>query len=202
MELDQIEKIWINQESGADKIIVIHENIIYRFRGKGLDYDEVKYELSQGRIDKRLIGLPLSYVKSIEFRESIDKLKFNYQKESIDIFTIKDKIVRKEIFDHIRSIKKGDYKIRKPSFFKRTRAPLIALGVVLIAFFFVYMSIELKKEGTQLEATGLFAFLLFFAEFGLTKNIVGFSFVTLFLGYRIWNDNLKNNEEIHILKYK
>lgn len=117
MELDQIEKIWINQESGADKIIVIHENIIYRFRGKGLDYDEVKYELSQGRIDKRLIGLPLSYVKSIEFRESIDKLKFNYQKESIDIFTIKDKIVRKEIFDHIRSIKKGDYKIRKPSFF-------------------------------------------------------------------------------------
>lgn len=100
------------------------------------------------------------------------------------------------------ALKRVITKLENLVFFKRTRAPLIALGVVLIAFFFVYMSIELKKEGTQLEATGLFAFLLFFAEFGLTKNIVGFSFVTLFLGYRIWNDNLKNNEEIHILKYK
>jgi hypothetical protein len=200
--MDKIERIWINDEKGDDNFIVINENIIYRLKAKGLVYDEVKYELSQGRIDKRLIGMPLSYVNTIEYRESIDKLKFNYQKDSVDIFKIKDKTIRKEIFDHIRVISKADFKMENPNLFKRSKGPLLALVVVLASFVFVYMTIELKKEGSQLESEGLFAFLIYFAEFGLIKNILGFSLITIFLVFRIWNNSLKNDEEVHILKFK
>lgn len=200
--MKELKNIWYSSNEGEEKIIVLHDNIIYKSRAKGIEYDEIKYELSQGRIDKRLIGMPLIYVKTVEFRDSVDHLKFNYNKDSIDTYTIKDNRRRKEVFDAIQMERNGKYSVKTPNFFLRTKHPLIALGVVLIAFFFVYMFIELKKEGTEFESAGIFAFLIYFAEFGLEKHIMGFSFVSLFLSWRIWLVHLKNNEEVHTIKYR
>lgn len=200
--MNGIEKIWFSEGRNEDNIIAYHDSILYRFRGKDLPYNEVKYELSKGRIDNRLTGLPIAYMNSVEYRENDSKLKIQYQKESVDVFTIKDKIKRKEIFDYIRSVKNGEYEVKKPNFFKRTKSPLIALGVVVLGFLFVVMFIQAKKEGTQFEAAGLFAFLLFFAEFGLAKNVIGFSIISFFLLFRIWQTNKKNSEEVHRMKYR
>ena len=202
MRLKKLDHVWLSNNTNEDNVVVLHNNVLYRYRGSGLEYDEVKFELSQGRIHKSMIGLPLSYLNQVEYRESDPKLKFIYQRASNDIFTINDEAKRKEIFDSIINSRDGIYDIKTPGFFKRTRAPLIALGVVLIGFLLVILFIIAKEQGTEFESVGLLAFLIYFAEFGLLKNTIGFSFLIFFLAYRIWYLNKKNSEEVHVIKYR
>ena len=197
-----IDYSWINRDRNEDSFVIIANRIIYKYRAKDLAFDEVQYELSQGRLDERLIGLPFGYLTKVEYREGAKAIKLYYNKDSEDRITVNDNEKRKEIFDAIYKECDCMYEVKQPNFFKRTKRPLIAFGVVLGAFLLVVMLIKAKQEGTSFEGTGLIAFLIYFAEFGLVRNSLGFGIALFLIGLKVYSDNLKYNEDVHELKFR
>lgn len=199
-----IEKKWINRKEKEHSFILFNDNTIYRVQVNEDQFSNVNREISQGKISDKFIGLPIHYIKTIEFKEDDINLKIKHGKESEDEIRISDHILRKEIFDYVKNhsnIKR--YAKQKPSLLKRIKKPLTALGVVVGTFTFVYSYIDKMNRGYVYELEGnegLGGIILALAQFGLINNLLIFCPLALIACYRIWT-NYKDDAEIHYLYY-
>lgn len=198
-----IEKTWISKGESGHNMIIFDDNILYRRKVKSENFEAIEYELRQGLIGDEFTGIPISYVKTVEYRKDDNFLKLSYGKESIDSFDIIDQKIRKEVFDYLKTnttIKKSW--VKQPNIISRIKSPLIALLVLVGLFIYLYVLIDNMNQGYEYEIStmGVGSFVLGLAYFGLTKNIIVFSILGLVALYRI-KINLDNNSEIHYLEY-
>lgn len=201
----EIEKIWINKKEKEHNFILFCENTLYTRKSKKENWLSTENEINKGKIPKNFVGLPISYIRNIEFRENDDHLRIQYQKDSEDEVEISNVSLRREIFDYLKentAVKVSKFK--NPSIFSRIKKPLIALGVIVGVFVYVLVIISSLNSGIEFETRGrpgLGTIVLALAQLGLVKNIVIFSPLTLIALYRIIV-NYKNDTEVHSLIYR
>lgn len=201
-------KTWINKEETGHNFVLFDNNILYRRFVKKDQISLVEKELSQGIISEKFLGLPVSYMKQIEYRDDDKYIKISYGSDSVDSIERKDQKSRKEIFEYLKSntsIKKNY--VEKPSILSRIKKPLIALFAVLGIFTYVYFIIDGLNQGNEYEivggrrgGAGLGGIVLGLAELGLTKNLFIFTPLAIIALYKI-NMNLNNSSEIHYIEY-
>lgn len=198
-----IEKKWINRKEAEHSFILFNENTIYRQIVRLDQFSNVARELSKGKISDKFIGVPVHYIKTIEFKEDDINLKIKYGKESEDDIKISDNKLRKEVFDYMKEhTKVKRFTIQKPSILKRIKKPLIALSIVLGIFFYVYLIIDGMNKGYvyDLEGHGIGGIFWGLAQFGLVNNLLLFCPLAIIASYRIWV-KYQDDEEVHYLYY-
>lgn len=207
MEFKNIEKSWISSAQKGHNFILFNDQILYKRKVKIEDISEVKQKLFLGKIDDKFIGLPMSYIRKIEFREDDSELKISYGEDSEDSFDIPDHELRKEVFEYLSAhTKVKERTVKRPSILSRIKKPLIAFLVVAAIFTYVYTIINGLNQGYEYElipgrrGPGLAGVVLMLAQLGLIKNILIFSPLALIAIYRMYL-NFKNNSEVYCLKY-
>ena len=203
-----IEKVWINKDDSGHNFILFNDNILYRRSVKKDHYFEVAQEVNQGKISDKFMGLPVSYMKHVEYRDDDKYLNISYNQESVDSFEIINNETRKEVFDFLKT--QTDNKasgVEKPSVLSRIKKPLIALAVIGGIFAYVYSVISGMNQGYEYEVVGgrrggpgLGGIVLGLAHLGLMKNALLFGPLALIAIYRM-KKNLDNNSEIHYIEY-
>jgi len=147
-------------------------------------------------------------MKQIQYRDNDKFINISYGSDSVDSIEIKDQNLRKEIFEYLKSNTgaKKTY-IENPSIISRIKKPLIALGVVVGIFIYVYSIIDGLNQGYEYEivggrrgGAGLGGIVLALAQLGLIKNLLIFTPLALIALYRM-KRNLDNNSEIHFIQY-
>lgn len=203
-----IEKVWYSPVQKGHNFILFNEQIFYKRKVKLENVGRVKQELSQGKIDDQFFGLPIGYLRRVEYRDDDPELKISYGQDSEDTFDIPNQALRKEVFDYVKNNTTVEQTIvKKPSVLSRIKKPLIALFVVLGLFAFIYSWILDLNAGYVYELVpgrrgpGLVGISLALAQLGLVKNILIFSPLALIALYRI-KINLDNDSEIHSLIYR
>lgn len=168
----RIEKTWHNKPAKEDNFIVCTDQKICRLRVGEFDYGIIQNELSKGVLNAKFTCLPIRYFKKVEYREDDDKLRLYYGKDSEEAILVSDTATRKDIFDYLSAnTNPKKVEIKTPSFFQRTKKPLIALCVLIVLFSCVYMLIEELKQGHQYEGAGLGGLILGLAHLGLSFNL-------------------------------
>ncbi|MBP6238890.1 MAG: hypothetical protein KA536_22260 [Saprospiraceae bacterium] len=203
-----IEKIWINRKESGHNFILFHNHILYRRKVNKDSISLVENELKHEKISDKFIGLPISYIKKIEFRDDDKFINISYGSDSVDSIEINDQPLRKEVFEYLKTNTnlKKNY-IKKPGFLYRIKKPLIALLVVIGIFSYVYSIMNGLNQGDEYEivggrrgGAGLGGIILGLAHFGLMINILIFAPLALIAMYRI-KKNLDNDSEIHYIEY-
>ncbi len=202
-----IEKIWINRKESGHNFILFHNYIHYRRKVDKDSISLVENELKHEKISDKFIGLPITYIKKIEFRDDDKFINISYGSDSVDSIEINDQPLRKEVFEYLKTNTnlKKNY-IKKPGVLNRIKKPLIALLVVVVIFIYVYSIMNGLNEGYEYEivggrrGAGLGGIILGLAHFGLMKNILIFAPLALIAMYRI-KKNLDNDSEIHYIEY-
>ncbi len=203
-----IEKIWINRKETGHNFILFHNNILYRRKVNKDSISQVENELKHEKISDKFIGLPISYVKKIEYRDDDKFINISYGSDSVDSIEMNDQPLRKEVFEYLKTntnLKKSY--IKKPGVLYRIKKPLIALLVVGGIFTYVYSIMNGLNQGYEYEivggrrgGAGLGGIILGLAHFGLMINILIFTPLALIAMYRI-KKNLENDSEIHYIEY-
>ncbi|MEM9919377.1 MAG: hypothetical protein AAF990_14840 [Bacteroidota bacterium] len=203
-----IEKYWINRKPKEHNFILYQDAVLYRLKATKVNFSRIEDQVEHGHRSDQFIGLPISYLYSVEYREDDPNLRFTYNKDSTDEILISDAVIRKEIYDYLQehtdTLKS---EVKRPSVLRRIKKPLIALFVVMGIFAYVYSIIDGMSQGYEYEVrgrrggAGLGGIILVLAELGLTTNLLIFTplmFAALFGIQR----NYKNDSEIHRLTYK
>ncbi len=205
----EIQKKWLNKVEKEHNFVLFHEEKLYRLQIKKENWFTVQKELEQGQINEKFIGLPISYIHHIEFREKDSELRCFYGQDSEDTLRISDEKLRKEIFDFIKSNTEFlRYDVEEPSILSRIKKPLIALGVVSGIFLYVYSVIDGMNQGYEYEIVGggrrgpgLGGIVLGLAQLGLVKNILLFGSLAGLAIFSI-SRKVKNNSLIHRLVFR
>jgi len=169
----EIEKIWINNDSKGHNIICFNEQIIYRAQIPDASINEVRLQLSRGKISDRLIGIPLGYLSKVKYRKD-------------DYAERKNKLI-----------------VKKPSIWSRIKKPFIALAFLSAFFAYTYSIIDGINQGYQYEIVGAPGFLslaLPLAELGLVKNILIFAPLAVIAIWRIVS-NYNNDSDVYTLHF-
>ncbi len=203
-----IEKTWINRNGTGHNFVLFDNNILYRRHVKKYKIPLVEKELNQGIISDKFIGLPVAYMKQIEYRDDDKFINISYGNDSVDSIEIKNQTLRKEIFDYLKSnTPNRENYVERPSVLARIKKPLIALAVIGGIFMYVYSVIDGLNQGYEYEivggrrgSPGLGGVVLALAQLGLIKNLLIFMPLALIALYRI-KVNLENNSEIHYIVY-
>ncbi|MFT5262355.1 MAG: hypothetical protein ACI8YQ_001084 [Polaribacter sp.] len=203
----EIQKKWFNRIEKEHNFILFHENKLYRLQTKKDNWTKIQKELERGEINEKFMGLPMSYIYYIEFREEDNDLRCFYGQDSEDTLKISDEKLRREIFDYIKSSNVGlRYDEEEPSIVSRIKKPLIALGVVSGIFLYVYSFIDGMNQGYEYEIVGggrpgIGGIALGLAQLGLAKNVLLFG---SFAGLAIFSisRNIKKNSLIHRLVFR
>lgn len=200
----EIEKIWINNDSKGHNIICFNEQIIYRAQIPDASINEVRLQLSRGKISDRLIGIPLGYLSKVKYRKDDSKIKLHYGKKSEDEIHVENTDLRKEIFDYIHyAERKNKLIVKKPSIWSRIKKPFIALAFLSAFFAYTYSIIDGINQGYQYEIVGAPGFLslaLPLAELGLVKNILIFAPLAVIAIWRIVS-NYNNDSDVYTLHF-
>ena len=198
-------KVWTNYKDKEDNFIVYSSSILYRIKVKTNQYQEIIDELNSNTINANFIGIPISYIKKIDFKETNSYLKLYYGKNSVDTIKISDKNTRKAIFDYLgKYVRTSRQEVIKSSFFRRTRKPLIAFILLIIALFFV-MTIKSGLESSyEFEFATMSSQIiggLLVAIANLDSKIQGAIFISLSLIslYRIIKLNQDNSDTYRII---
>ncbi len=202
-----LEKFWVNRKDKEHNFIVFNENIIYRLKASKVNFSNIERELNQGIINDKFIGLPKSYLRSVQFRDDDNGLRFYYGEDSEDEIIVSKSALRKEIFDFLdTATNPHDSVVRKPSLLGRIKKPLIAIIVLSAIFIYVYSIIQGINQGYEYEIVGgganpgIAGIVLMLAGLGLTKNIMIFLPLYALAGYSIFK-KYKDNSEIYELIY-
>jgi len=202
-----IEKTWINRKKGEHNFILFNNDTLYRRLIKDQEFNRIENEINNGIIDDKFIGLPISYIKTIEFREDDDALNIEYGKDSEDEIKVSDPILRKDIFDYIKANTSFvKFKQQQPSIIRRIKKPLIALVILLGIFLYIYSIIDGMNQGYEYELVGsggpgIAGIVLMMAGLGLLKNVLIFGSLASIAMYRIYK-NYQDDSEIFTLVYK
>jgi len=99
----KIQKIWLNNQPKEHTFILFHNNILYSRKVSKDDFHQVQKELNLGNISERFFGLPISYLRSVEYREDSPKLSIVFNQDSTEEIEISDNTLRKQIFDFLKT---------------------------------------------------------------------------------------------------
>lgn len=205
-----INKAWINKKETGHNFIFFSNNILYRRKVKENQFSLVKNEINQGKISDKFIGIPINYMKRIEYRDDDRYININFGSDSLDSIESNDQKTRKEVFEYLKNNTaiKRSY-VAKPSVLSRIKKPLIALLVISGIFAYVYSIIDGLSQGYEYELVGrhgrkgggaLGGVVLGLAELGLTKNLFIFMPLALIAIIRI-KLNIDNNSDINYIEY-
>lgn len=195
-------KFWTSNTKGDDKIIVYHENTLYRINPKNEDLESMIDNLNSGVFPYNTsTGIPLSYIKQINMEESKEYIEVLFGKDSSEHLRIQDSIKRNELFEHLKSsIKGSQYKIDNYSKIRAGKKPLIAMCVVIGIFLWTYNISLGIEQGVDYRLIGshqsLATIVLMIASIGSKKvaMIFGSLFIIAFTSFII---KIKNPKVVH-----
>lgn len=176
-------KIWRLNEKTDDKIIAFVNSTVYKANPSGNEIEYYISDLRNGTIpSKKILGIPLHYIKEIRMQESKNYLQIFFGQDSEEHFRIQDETLKNEVFDYFKNnIPSAKFAIENYSKLKAGRKPLIALAVVVALFLWaLYYAIGFDR-GNQYETTNgrydsVTGIVLAIASFGVTKTILFFGF--------------------------
>jgi len=148
-------KIWRSDENNDDKIIAFMNQMIYKANPPINEIEDYLFDLkTQNPPTKHFFGIPLHYVSEINLQEGKKYIEvvFRGNREHLRIGNERD---RNEIFDYFKhNIPGTAYSKVKESKKDSVMKPVIAMGVIIIAFLSsLYVALGMK-EGKKYEVNG------------------------------------------------
>ena len=196
-------KTWINAEKGDDKIIALSNNKILKANPNEHRIHQYEIDIKNDIISNDVLGIPFSYIKSIQLQENKKYIQVFFGQGSEEYFRINDDSKRKEIFDYFKNnIPLTAYRIEKYSNSKTAKKPLIA-GIIIFALFLwtVYVAAEIET-GSQYEVIGdqrsIASIVLVIAQLGVIKVTLIFGSLLVIAVYS-YICKIKNKANIHII---
>ncbi len=196
-------KIWQNSDKSSDKIIAVHNNIIYNGNPKPEEIDNVILSLKSNEQSSKLFSMPISYIKSIEMNESNNFIEIIFGKDSNQHLKISNPEIKNEIFNYFKdNLPNTVYKFKKENSFKA-----IAGLVVAIIFYLWTVSVASDIEkGFEFEIhgnkAGVATIVLMIAQLGTIKVSLIFGSIILVTCIAIFKKESKpaNIHTISILR--
>ncbi len=131
-----MDKIWISNKKGEDKIIAIGNDMIYKANPKANKLSEYVTAFNNNDTNsKDIINIPFSYIEYIKYREKKNNILIQFGKDSKLFLKIKDDTKIKEIFYYFKeNIPDIFYKFDKYTIINTVRRQLYAFGITLVLF--------------------------------------------------------------------
>lgn len=177
-----IVKIWRLNEKTDDKIIAFLNQTIYKANPPDSEIEHYMSDLRNGTIPtKKILGIPLYYIKEIRMQESKTYLQIFFGKDSEEHLRIHDETLKKEVLDYFKeNIPFAQFSIERYSKIKAGKKPLIVLGVVIALFLWTLYYAVGFDHGIQYETVNgrydsVTGIVLAIASFGVTKTTLFFS---------------------------
>ena len=173
-------KIWKLKESKSNKLILIHNKVIYKGNPKENDLNRLNIESNDNTFIKDLFSIPYSYVKRIENQSGKPSIKIFFGKDSEEELYIDSEIIKKEIFDFLKSDNQNlVYSTEIPTALNYAKAQLFALlSITGIFIWSLYLAIQIES-GIEYELVGggnpgITGIVLVIANLGSFKIIIGY----------------------------
>ena len=173
-----MDKIWINQGAGGDKIIAIVNDIIYKVNPRDEEIADVARDLKMKRIPQQnTFSLPISYIREIRLQEGREYIQVFFGGNSEEHLRIKDAVLREEIFNFFReNTTHCVFYLERYSKIKAAKKPLIAFLVVAGLYLYTaYLAVSMANGSEfEIRGPGLGGIAYFLATLGPAKNILIF----------------------------
>jgi hypothetical protein len=178
-----IAKVWRANEKTDDKIIAFVNSTIYKANPSDVEIEHYISDLRNGSIPtKKILGIPLHYIKEIRMQESKTYMQIFFGKDSEEHLRIQDETLRKEVFNYFKAnIPSAQFITERYSKLKAGKKPLIALAVVTTLFLWtLYYAIGFDHGIEYETANGRYdsvtGIVLAIASFGVAKTVLFFGF--------------------------
>lgn len=199
-----MQKFWKIRDSKSNQLIYIKNKTIYKGNPKQEELNKLNSESSNLSFLESLFSIPYSYIKRIENQSGQNEIKIFYGNDSEDELIIKDKNVKQEIFEFLKAdLPNFNYGSKLPSILSYGKKQFFALIFMTVFFLWsLYLAIQIEN-GAEYEIIGssrsIMGLLLFLANFGVVKNIIGY-IIVLFIIIISLTKRLKSRSEMEILK--
>ncbi|MCK0110186.1 hypothetical protein MWU58_12835 [Flavobacteriaceae bacterium S0825] len=199
-----MQKFWKIRDSKSNKLIYIKDKTIYKGNPKHDELNKLNSETSNLSFLENLFSIPYSYIKRIENQSGKNEIKIFFGNDSEDELIVKDKNVKQEIFDFLKTdLTNFKYSSKLPSILSYGKAQFFALLFMSGIFLWsLYLAIQIEN-GAEYEIIGsgrsITGIVLFLANFGIVKNIIGYIIILLIIIISLAK-RLKSRSEMEILK--
>lgn len=199
-----MQKFWKIRDSKSNKLIYIKDKTIYKGNPKHDELNKLNSETSNLSFLENLFSIPYSYIKRIENQSGKNEIKIFFGNDSEDELIVKDKNVKQEIFDFLKTdLTNFKYSSKLPSILSYGKAQFFALLFMSGIFLWsLYLAIQIENGG-EYEIIGsgrsITGIVLFLANFGIVKNIIGYIIILLIIIISLAK-RLKSRSEMEILK--
>jgi hypothetical protein len=174
-----LNKIWINEESGDDKIIAIANDKMIKANPDHFKMKDCINDFENNIIPADTFAIPFSYIKVIRLQESEKYIQVFFGKESEEYFTIKDDNKRIEVFNYLKEIFPGascHTETYSPQ--KAAKKPTIAFVILIVLLTWTLYYVAQIDSGAQYEIVGskpgMAGIMLAIASLGLIKVLLIF----------------------------
>ena len=199
-------KFWEIRKSKTNKLIFIKDKNIYKGNPKQEELNRLNSETTNLDFLKNIFSIPYSYIKRIENQKEKKEIKIFFGNDSEEELIVNDKNTKAEIFEFLKQdIPNLKYSSELPSIFKYAKAQFFALLLIsgifcwsLYLAFQIESGIEYEIAGNG-KVMGIAGIVLAIANFGVFKNILGFSIILGVILFSI-NHKLKSRSETEYLR--
>ncbi|WP_430409577.1 hypothetical protein [Kordia sp.] len=198
-----MDKIWKPTGKKSDKLIIIHDNYIY----KGSPDDRimnrltVETEEAKNEILKSLYRIPFHYVQKVVNQRGIHYIKFFLGKDSEEEVFVEDETVKDEIFEYLKSeFSSFRYTSKIPDAFTYVRPKIIGIVVLTAIFLWAsYFAIQMEQGYEYGAARGITGIAIGLGTLGIVKLLIGYIVI---LGLTIFSlvKKLETRSQIQTLK--
>lgn len=167
------------------------------------ELNKLNSETSNLSFLENLFSIPYSYIKRIENQNGKSEIKIYYGNDSEDEIKVKDIKIKEEIFQFLKSdLSDFKYVSKIPSVLNYGKKQFFALLFMTGIFLWsLYLAIQIEN-GAEYEIIGsgrsITGIVLFLANFGVVKNIIGYLVILLIIIISLTN-RLKSRSEMEIL---
>lgn len=197
-------KFWKIPDSKSNNLILIKDKTVYKGNIKPNDLSRLNTQASHPSPLDNLFSIPYSYIRRIENQAGKNEIKIYFGNDSIEELIVKDKAIKQEIFDYLKSdLSDFKYATRMPSILNYGRPQFFALLLMTAIFIWsLYLAIQIEN-GVEYELIGsgrsISAIVLMLANLGTAKNVMGFLIVLSIIFFSL-KRRLKSRSEIEILE--
>jgi hypothetical protein len=198
-------KFWKIKDSKSNKLIYIKDKTIYKGNPKQEELNRLNSETTNLAFLENLFSIPYSYIKRVENQIEKNEIKIFYGKDSEDELIIKDKNMKKEIFEFIKQDNPTlKYSSELPSVLKYAKAQFFALLFTTGIFLWsLYLAIQIES-GVEYELVGggrpgITGIVLAIANLGVLKIVIGFIILLAIILFAL-TKRLKSRSETEFLK--
>ncbi|SFW74199.1 hypothetical protein SAMN02927921_03869 [Sinomicrobium oceani] len=199
-----MQKFWKISDSKSNKLIYIKDKTIYKGNPKQEDSNQLDFQSSDLTFLKSLFSIPYSYIKRIENQSEKNEIKIFFGNDSEEELIVKDKNVKQEIFEFLKSdLPNFNYIFKLPSVFNYGKSQFFAILFITGIFLWsLYLAIQIEN-GIEYEIIGsgrsLSAIILLLANLGVVKNCIGYVIILSVIIYTLVK-KLKSRSTMEILE--